>query len=409
MKTYYVDYNSTVSGNGLSKEAPAKSSDIGGLMPGDKVLIKKGCFVRGQLKTFTGVYYGTYGEGNPPVFCGSADASDADAWQDCGNNIWRYMKGTKGGAGNFIFNNGEYCGTYRWSKENLREQGDFYDSRPTEDDKSFDLDPSEYELLLYSSENPGKFYKHIEIAVFGDRKLCDLKDGITVDGIRFINSGVHGAQGQAENVTIKNCAFEFIGGCPWSKELRIRFGNAIEFFDKANDITIENCTFNSVYDSCITYQGYGEKCPECDNFICKNNVFDTYGMAAFEYRDKLPMFSCFNNNVCRNAGCGFAMQGEELPRRSEIWPEPMGHHIFLWRMTGCRFEKGLEIKGNTFDSAPVGAAIYSRISKEAEKGIDLNSNKYVEASQMMIAHYEGRDFTDFDEYSAVVEPSAIKA
>ena len=54
-------------------------------------------------------------------------------------------------------------------------------------------------------------------------------------------------------------------------------------------------------------------------------------MAAYEQRDALPQNAVFSNNVCMDAGEGFSKQGEIMPRKSEIWPQPMGHHIFFWR------------------------------------------------------------------------------
>ena len=56
-------------------------------------------------------------------------------------------------------------------------------------------------------------------------------------------------------------------------------------------------------------------------------------MAAYEQRDKMPIYAEFCNNICEDAGEGFSCLGEIMPRRSEIWPQPMGHHIFLWKMT----------------------------------------------------------------------------
>jgi hypothetical protein len=122
-------------------------------------------------------------------------------------------------------------------------------------------------------------------------------------------------------------------------------------------------------------------------------------MAAFEYRDVLPIDSSFENNVCLNAGCGFAMLGEELPRYSEIWPEPMGHHIFLWRIPKASEGGSLKIVNNHFGPAPVGAAIYSIISKEAEAQITLDNNTYTE-NDTLLNHFGGKSYADLEEYKS---------
>jgi len=122
-------------------------------------------------------------------------------------------------------------------------------------------------------------------------------------------------------------------------------------------------------------------------------------MAAFEYRDKLPVRSIFAHNTCLNAGCGFAMLGEELPRNSEIWPQPMGHHIFLWRIPEPTDGGSITISDNSFGSAPVGAAIYSIISAVAEKQITLRNNKYTPNNTLLI-FFGDKKYTELAEFQA---------
>ena len=165
------------------------------------------------------------------------------------------------------------------------------------------------------------------------------------------------------------------------KNRRIRFGNGIEFWQYSENILIENCTFNQVYDSCITHQGSRATVTPAKNMICRGNTFNNYSMAAFEYRDRLPIASSFENNVCTNAGCGFGVQGEDIPRRSEIYPQPMGHHIFLWRIDKKSENGGLLIKNNHFGYTSQGFAVYSIICPEAENQITFGNNTYVENSR----------------------------
>ncbi len=122
-------------------------------------------------------------------------------------------------------------------------------------------------------------------------------------------------------------------------------------------------------------------------------------MAAFEYRDKLPIRSEFTHNTCLNAGCGFAMLGEVLPRKSEIWPQPMGHHIFLWRIPEATEGGSLTIRDNVFGPAPVGAAIYSIISAEAEAQITLTNNRYT-PNDTLLNRFGGVNYTELAEYQA---------
>ena len=93
------------------------------------------------------------------------------------------------------------------------------------------------------------------------------------------------------------------------------------------------------------------------------------------------------------------MLGEVLPRRSEIWPQPMGHHIFLWRMDQATEGGHLEITDNDFGPAPVGAAIYSIISPEAESQIHLDNNRYT-ANPVLLNRFGGVNYTDLASFSA---------
>lgn len=400
MATYYID---NINGNdaldGLTPETAKKNYTLLELCEGDRVLFKRGSFYRDKLYAKKHVSYVAYGDGEMPTFCGSTDVSAEEDWAETEiPNVWKCVKRMPCDVGNFVFNGDQCTATFRWTKEELSGQGDFYEDRASVKGKARD-EICDLELYMYSCGNPAKVYSHIEALPYHRRQLVDLKDGMSFDGLRFINSGVHGMAGQGNGITVRNCVFENIGGCCWSRELKIRFGNGFEIWEWGNDILLENCRFKNVYDSCVTHQGPGAKTLATHNFVCRGNTFDTYGMAAFEYRDKLPVNSCFTDNVCLNAGCGFAMLGEELPRYSEIWPQPMGHHIFMWRIDEAEEGGNLVIENNYFGPAPVGAAMYSIISPEAEAQTHLNNNKYTR-NDVLLNRWGGENYNDLDAYKA---------
>lgn len=405
MSTYYID---NVNGNdnfgGLSAVQPKKNYKSINIIPGDTVLFRRGSFYREKLEIAMGtdvdpITYGAYGEGEAPTFCGSTDVSDPSDWVETETeNVWRCVKPIPGDVGNFVFNENECSATFRWEKGLLSAQGDFYDSRFAEGEQ-FRRNFTEQNVFLYSEGNPAEYYSHIEAVSYNTRALGTLCSGVILEDLRVMNSGVHGFAGTGKNVVIRRCSFENIGGCAWNRDLRIRFGNAVEFWQYGENILIEDCSFKNVYDSCVTHQGPGDKTVPTENFICRRNTFDTYGMAAFEYRDKLPINSEFTANLCKNAGCGFAMLGETLPRRSEIWPQPMGHHVFLWRIPKATERGNLLIADNVFGEAPVGAAIYSIISEEAEAQITLKGNKYTR-NDILLNRFGGEDHASLEEYKA---------
>jgi len=99
-------------------------------------------------------------------------------------------------------------------------------------------------------------------------------------------------------------------------------------------------------------------------------------MASYEQRDVLPLYAEFIGNVCEDAGEGFSRLGEAMPRRSEIWPQPMGHHIFLWRIEKPTQNGQKKVENNIFENAIYGSAVYSIISPDAEKQVFYKDNRY---------------------------------
>ncbi len=420
MATYYVDLTSGLSENdGLSEKNPKNSLSGLDIKPGDTVLFRRGTFYRGCLDAIWGekgnpVNYGAYGEGANPVFCGSKDFSSPDLWKEEKENIWRYVGDETDEPCNLIFDNGKACGNLRWELYDLKNQGEWYDGDLGNKDFRKQKRLSQYEweerevpegykrpLYIYSVGNPGEVYSHIECALYGKFALC-WANYATFSDLTFINSGVHGIKGDFE-ITVQRCEFHFLGGAVFSKGQRIRLGNGVEAWQHMGDITVKDSLFNNIYDSCLTHQGFAGTTP-AKGVHYTHNLFMNYGMAAYEVRDCIPINATFTDNICINAGGGFSPQGEEAPRMSEIWPFPMGHHIFLWRMAKKTEDKdaGIEIKRNIFYNAKVGAAIFSFILKAPESQLFIDENVYYTESKELLNRfgdksYEPSDFELFKE------------
>lgn len=401
MAIYYIDpMIGSNQNDGLSEEFPLKSNENLIPKPGDSVLYKRGSFIRGWLNNRSGeegkpILYGAYGEGELPVFCGSLDLKDESLWTEESENIWYTDALGTDEAGNFIFDNGE-CGILKWEKEDLCQQGDFYDDNFGCRNQGI-LVP--HRLYFYSKGNPAHFYHQLEVAVCGHRTLANNGHDMIFENLRFIRIASHGISGDkpSRNITVKNCEFEYIGGMVWSKERQIRFGNAIETWDVGENISVKGCRFCEIYDSAVTHQG-SKHCEPGKNLDFSDNVFIKCGMGAFELRDRMPIHSKFNNNICIDAGLGFSHQGIELPRNSEIWPQPMGHHIFMWRVEQPTEGGNLEIKNNIFCNAPHGAAIYSIISVEAEAQAQIEGNIYYTDNTELLTRLHGKNYKNFEEY-----------
>ena len=69
MATYYIDpQNGQAENNGLSPTAAKKSYTDIDVQSGDRILFKRGSFIRDRLYAKKYVSYGAYSEGNPPTF-----------------------------------------------------------------------------------------------------------------------------------------------------------------------------------------------------------------------------------------------------------------------------------------------------------------------------------------------------
>ncbi|MBQ7312753.1 MAG: acetylxylan esterase [Clostridia bacterium] len=399
---YYIDpMHGCPEADGLSPEnARSEYRDLA-LNPGDQVLFRRGSFIRANLERKPGtaeapITYGAYGEGENPVFCGSVDVSNPAKWTEIRPNIWKYTESLPSEACNFIYDNGRIGATLRWEEHLLSAQGDWYDSRMgcREQKKTVD----EENVLLYSEGNPVEVYSHIECAVWGQRNLSPNVEYTICEDLCFFGSGVHAMAGGSHHITVRRCTFSFIGGAVWNRQLRIRFGNAIEFWEHGDNILIEDCYFNNIYDSCITHQGT-TKCKPAENFIMRRNLFVNYGMGAYEGRDKMAVSMEFTDNLCVCAGGGFSGFGDTKPRNSEIYPQPMGHHLFMWRIPEATENGNFLIARNRFYDAS-GAAMYAIVSPEADAQMHMKDNRYWTTNKTLLNLVGGKSYRpdEFDRY-----------
>ncbi len=396
---YYIDLENG-RGDGKTPETPKGEYRDLPVKAGDIIMFKCGSVAFDILETVSGtvdkpVVYTSYGDGAKPVFHGSVDVSNPSDWTQTEENIWECRREIPKEACNFIFNGGEFCGIMVWEENELSSQGEWTDSRiGTTEGRT---EEKMQKLLMYSHGNPGIVYKRIECVARKSHSLAQLKSNVVIDGLCFKNNGVHALEGAGENIIVKNCDISFIGGCVWSKKLRIKFGNGVEFWNISKNIWVENNTFCDIYDSGVTHQG-DENCQITENVHFDNNLFVKCGMGAYECRDLIPINTTFNNNICIDAGEGFSKNGVVMPRKSEIWPQPMGHHVFIWRVD--KSEKGgrLEIKNNLFYNAPYGAAIYSIAAKEAEKQFCIDRNIYYTKNMQLVNRIFGKNYKSFSEY-----------
>jgi hypothetical protein len=395
---YYVDNLGGRCGNdGLSPETAVKDAGALDIKPGDRVLFCRGRTFFGRVPAAAGeegkpVYYGAYGSGPKPRFSGAQALTGA--WTRESGNIWKYEGTLFAEPGNVIFEEGAACGKLCFTPGEMSGQGDWYFPYAV---KSGPLEDRSAALYMWSETDPAERYRKIECAVRVDHRLMGVKRNVILENLAFYGHAVHAFQtSNAVNISIINCDFDYIGGAVWSLKDRIRFGNAIEFWDGAENIEIRGCKFDNIYDSAATTQGRREF--RAVNVVIADNVFSRYGMAACEVRDVMPERTVFSGNICEIGDGGFSSLFDGEVRGSEIYPEPMGHHLFFWRIDRPTPGGGIEITGNRFSATKMGAALYARISPEAAAQIRSDRNEFAQKGSLMIAMVNGKVLKSGKEY-----------
>lgn len=404
MPTYYIDpENGNDHHQGLSPDQAWKTQGERKGVPGDTILFKRGSVIRGMLQTHCGeegapITYGAWGEGAKPVFMGSAEAGDPKGWTEEKPALWRFAGRFESEVCNLIFDGGASCGNLRWSLADLKHPGEWHYTgfgENTRKERGQKAEGGPGVLYVFSEKNPGLAWSSIECALWGRRKLVGGQHHVILENLAFRNAGVHGyAETHAHHVSIRDCDFRFIGGAVWSLERRIRFGNAVEFWDGAHEMTVERCLFDNIYDSGVTHQG-GRTVNIPHHLYFRDNLFIDCGMAAYENREPSEEVY-FENNTSIRAGGGFSMQGEMPPRQSEIHPDPMGHHVFTWRIDRGTQPGAVYMRRNIFYEAPYGGAQFSIIHPDDEKKFVIDENLYWQSTGTLLHRFGGRDFSPAD-------------
>lgn len=368
--------------DGLSPARPAKSHEGLDIRPGDTVLFRRGGVIRGVLNTREGaegspVTYGAYGEGANPAFLGSVAVGDPAAWAEVRSCVWRHTGSIPSEVCNLVFNNGESCGILRWDAGDLRSPGDWHCTgigASSGVESQVRADTGRNVLYLCAPENPGRAYRDIEAVLWGKRRLVGGRRHLVLENLSFRNSGVHGFQdSDVRNVTIRGCEFRHIGGAVWHRGHRIRFGNAIELWDGAGDVTVERCRFEDIYDSAVTHQG-GETRNIPERIYFRHNVFIGCGLAAYECREPSREVY-FEHNTCEGGGGGFSMQGETEPRASDPYLQPVGYHVMIWMIDAGTQPGKVYIRNNRFRDS-YGASISAMLDRADEDKFVIDHNDY---------------------------------
>ena len=371
---YYVSEDGSEWNDGLSPEKPTTVDEVNSLYltKGDVVLFKRGDTFRleEEIKPVRGISYGAYGEGDKPVFLGSLkNYADKSLWTSEDNNIWQIYLGTEDAA-QVIFNDCEYIGYRKHTFEEVTSNGDFF----------FDYDKKTLYLYL-TNTNPGEYFDSIEIATtkraigtFGSNasKLTNLKfENLCIKYFCTFAFNVSYADG----FEITNCEMGWIGGEITASKTN-RYGNAVQFWNNANNVNVSNNYIYQIFDAAITFQGMSNN--NYTNLTFKNNLIE-YTSMNFEFWGKNPKTRTetssdsnavmhnitFQDNILRFSGYNWG--GEQRKgKESQAF-------VLAW---STYYDKGqvknFNITNNIFDTANS----YFFFAQNATKHINISGNTY---------------------------------
>lgn len=370
---HYISENGDDNNDGLSPDKPLKTlyglknSDV---FHGHAILFERGGTYR-IPKTIIGnggVYYGAYGVGDKPKLLGSVrDYADSDIWEESDRDIWS-VKLPFASAGMMNFNNDSYLGVKQGAYSDVLKDGDFY----------HDIEKGVL-YLKCSMGNPGNVFDNIEIATTEYIFKTNNTNNVTIENLCLKYAACHGIIcADVNNITIRNCVLGWIGGIFVRNSTKNRYGNAIEFWYRAEDIIVKNCWIYQAYDAALTFQGDGPGITTFRNIRFENNLIE-YCSMNFEYwvrhfnekgeRIQVGFMHSirFCDNILRCAGYGWG--------GIQRYVKPDQAFLLCWN-TVFREDmlKDFYIMDNIFDTADC-SMIYA-VPPSMQKGLYVTHNSY---------------------------------
>jgi hypothetical protein len=319
---------------------------------GDNIYFNRGDTWREQLLPDSGstagyITYSAYGNGNKPLLLGSTEENETSDWTDEGSNIWSNNDASfTVDVGNIIFNGGEQCGIKLQAEEDV------------DSDLEFWYDHTNDLIKIYSTSNPASRFTDIECALLRDI-IDNLFDYVILENLDIRYGARHGIGiGGNDNIRIRDCDLSYIGGGDHYGNYTSRIGNAIEFWENTDNVVVERCRIDNIYDAALTNQGLATNTQ--NNITYRNNII-TNSEYSFEYWNRPATSTTSNinfiNNTCINAGSGWG--------HNQRWDAVSGRHLMLF------------------------------FSEAATSNFNIKNNIFYESTESSISFNNAVNFTDF--------------
>lgn len=307
-KTYYISANgSSEDGTDINKPMSLNIANSKQFKGNDRVLFKCGDTFYGQINFNVETiedslfYIGCYGEGSKPIISGARILKDKNAWT-LEDGLYKID----------LSKTNYFEGLQNWG--NLKnyynigflsnEAGNIYGNRKKEKDQvknEYDFNCENNYLYIKCNSNPTEELGNIKFVCRFN--LINLTSNTILENLDIQYTGAHGIRHKntiCDNIIIRNCIIQNIGGSVQVEDSFSRYGNAIEFFNEARNTLVEHCLIKNIYDAGYTVQG-NKVTSELgfENNVCRDCIFikATYDFEAF----------CWNN-VNREEKCNILKQ-----------------------------------------------------------------------------------------------------
>lgn len=218
-------------------------------------------------------------------------------------------------VGIFICDHGKKWGVKKWRNPEweVPKTEKWQRSIRLENELDYWYDPENKRVVVKCSENPGKKFGSIELAM--TRHVVDENGchDVVFDGFWVRYGAAHGfGGGSTANIVIRNCDISWIGGGLqfWRRDPKtkkvvypVRFGNGIEFWGNCRSNLVERCRLWEIYDAALTNQG---RFDEETDIVWRDNVIWNSEYSYEYWNAKLTRNVLFEHNTCVDAGYGWA-------------------------------------------------------------------------------------------------------
>ena len=342
------------------------------IAPGATVLFRRGGVWRGQLRVRSGtpehpVTYGAWGEGPAPVIQPSLDRSAPGDWRREPDGLWRAETGAATDVGNVVLDGGDAgCLFKRDARANVRRDLDFW------------FDPATGGVLVRSDAgDPAARWRSVELA----RKVHGVDEAgahdVAYEGLAVRFGAAHGfGGGGVKRISIRGCEISWIGGgILYVDDLGngVRYGNGIELWGSAEDVTVEGCRIWQCFDAGLTNQS-NEPGSVQRNLLWKDNEVSDCEY-SYEFWQQSAGGAAENvrlvGNVFRNAGGGWGREQRWNPSAAHLRFQDTTVPTPGFIVEGNRFSRSADVLARVFNDWRGQASFRNNVWESAGEPICL--------------------------------------